>query len=315
MDKYPMKSITTTLLLIILLAGCAERERYAERYLDSVTLVLHMDGLAEVSGFLKKRFEPGDALECPDMAGMRGIKFNCSSEDYVTIIENLQDCLIPVAITTSISDAIPSVEYLQEGITWKPNYQWSVREGFCSFTATVLIVNSTGREWFTESIMMMDMLNEPVCRLSDTLIIPAGELELGWWHAEGTAHPLTLFYGWPINAGWNQLIPCHVPDAGQIVPAGDETHEWPVRTGDTLWIQAEHRVELRETVEQKTDGYSCLLEIRNGSERFMEIKFSHPDILPRGAEFVEVECFPAVLELYPGEQTMLKYDLIYDVSS
>ena len=310
-----MKSVTTTLLLIILLAGCTERERYAERYLDSVGLVLHPNSPAEVSGFLKKRFEPGDALECPDMTGIREITFNCSADDYVSITKNLQDCLIPVAIITGISDVIPSVDYLQDGIIWKPNYKWSVREGFCTFTATVSIVNSTGREWFSESIVMMDILNEPVCRFSDTLIIPGGELELGWWHAEGTAYPLTLVYGWPINAEWNQLIPCHVPVVGKIVPAGEETREWPGRTGDTLWIQAEHRVELHETIEQNPDGYSCQLEILNVSESYMEIKFSHPDILPRGAKFLEVETFPAVLELYPGEQTLLKYDLIYDVSS
>lgn len=310
-----MKSVTTTLLLIILLAGCTERERYAERYLDSVGLVLHPNSPAEVSGFLKKRFEPWDALECPDMTGIKEIAFICSTEDYTIITENLQDCLIPVSITTGISDVIPSVEYLQDGMVWKPNYRWSILEGICRFTATVSVVNSTGREWFSESIMMMDMLNEPVCRLSDTLIIPDGELELGWWHAEGTAHPLTLVYGWPRNAGWNQLIPCHVPDAGQIIPAGEETSDWPVRTGDTLWIQAEHRVELHETIEQKPDGYSCLLELRNDSERYMEIKFSHPDILPRGAEFVEEEAFPDILDLYPGEQALLKYSLIYDVSS
>ncbi len=310
-----MKSVTTTLLLIILLAGCTERERYAERYLDSVGLVLHPNSPAEVSGFLKKRFEPGDALECPDMTGIREITFNCSADDYVTIMENLQDCLIPVTILTSMSDVIPSVEYLQEGISWKPNYKWSIQEGICRFTATVSIANITGREWFTESIMMMDMRNEPVCSLSDTLIIPGGELELGWWYAEGIAHPLTLVYGWPINAGWNQLIPCNVPDAGQIVPAGEETSEWPVKTGDTLWIQAEHRVELRETIEQNPNGYNCLLEIRNGSERYMEIKFSHPDILPRGAEFVEVDVFPAVIYLYPGEQALMKYNLIYEISS
>ena len=310
-----MKSVTTTLLLIILLAGCAERERYTERYLDSVGLVLHQNRPAEVSGFLKKKVEPGDALEYPDMTGIREIAFKCSADDYVKIEENLQDCLIPVAVTTSISDVIPSVEYLQDGIIWKPNYQWSMRDGFCSFTATVSIMNSTGREWFTESILMMDILKEPVCRLSDTLVIPGGELELGWWHAEGTAHPLNLVYGWPICAGWNQLIPCHVPDAGQIVPAGEKMSEWPVRTGDTLWIQAEHSVELRETIEQNPDGYSCMLEIRNGSEMYMEIKISHPDILPRGAEFVEAEAFPAVLDLYPGEQALLKYSLIYDVSS
>ena len=310
-----MKSVTTTLLLIILLTGCTERERYAERYLNSIGLVLHPNNPAEVSGFLKTQFDPDDALECPDMTGIREIAFNCSSDDYVTITENLQDCMIPVAVTTVMSDVIPSVEYLQDGITWKPNYQWSVREGICRFTATVSIVNSTGREWFSESIIMMDMLQEPVCRLSDTLIIPEGELELGWWHAEGTANPLTLVYGWPINAGWNQLIPCHVPDAGQIVPAGEETSEWPVRTGDTLWIQAEHRVELHETIEQNPDGYSCMLELRNDSDRYMEIEFSHPDILPRGAEFVEAEAFPDILDLYPGEQSLLKYSLIYDVSS
>ena len=310
-----MKSVLTTLLFIILLAGCAERERYAERYLDSIDIVLHQNTPAEVSGFLKNRFEPGDALECPDMTGIREITFKCSADDFTSLSKNLQDCLIPVVITTSVSDGVPSVEYLQDGITWKPNYQWSIRDGSCAFTATVSIINSTGREWFSESIVMMDMLNEPVCRLSDTLIIPGGELELGWWYAEGTAHPLTLVYGWPINGEWNQLIPCHVPDAGKIIPAGEETHEWPGRTGDTLWVKAEHMLELSETIEQNPDGYSCLLEIRNSSEKYMEIKFSHPDILPRGAEFVEVESFPAVLELYPGEQTMLKYDIVYDVSS
>lgn len=310
-----MKTIVTTLVLIILLVGCAEKERYAERYLDSIDLVLHLNKSCEVRGFLKKRFSLEETMEYPGINGIGIISITCSREDSLDLIDYLKNSVTPITITANITDGIPYVEYSQEGISWKPEYRWSAGTGLCSFTATIILHNSTGREWFSENMVMVDVFNEPVCRVSDTLIIPEGELELGWWHAEGTAFPLRLVYGWPINAEWNQLIPCHVPQAGRLFMEDEETSDLILRTGDTLWIQPEQKIELLETIEQNPDGYSCILKVLNGTGRYIEIELSHPDILPRGAEFRERVSFPTVLKLLPGEDILLEYDIVYMVSS
>ena len=78
MDKYPMKAIATTLMLTMMFAGCTEKERYAERYLDSIDLILHMNRSAEVAGFLRKGTTPCHTVTYPDLSGISRLSFTCN---------------------------------------------------------------------------------------------------------------------------------------------------------------------------------------------------------------------------------------------
>lgn len=309
MDKYPMKAITTTLILTVMFAGCAEKERYVERYLDSIALVLHMDRPAEVAGFLRQGASPSHAVAYPDLAGISRLSFICNPGDSAKLLEQLSLSVIPCEVSAAGYSGSNSVEYWQEGITWQPEYHWTVNDDSCCFAATVIVRNCTGREWFSQRTVMKDLTGNPVCMISDTLIIRNGDMELGWWNASGPTLPLTLNYGWPVNSQWNQLVPCILPQAGELI-AG--IHEWPLRTGDTLWVQPETEIEITETVHQNTTGYECTLQIYNQTGVYTEIRIVHPDRTPRGALFQPQGNFPSFLGLQPGDVVILEYRILYN---
>jgi len=304
-----MKTAVTTLILTMLIAGCAEKERYAERYLDTIGLVLHIDRPAEVAGLLKQGVSPGSTLEYPDLSGISRLSFSCSPEDSIRLLEQLDETEIPFEVSADEYNRLPSVEYWQDGITWRPLYHWTVSDNSCFFTANVVISNSTGREWFSRSTVMADFSDNPVCMVSDTLIIRGGDMELGWWNAGGTALPLTLRWGWPVSSEWNQLVPCIVPGAGQLV---EGTGDWPLRTGDTLWVPPDTELEIVETVLQNTTGYDCSLQIYNQTDEYTEVRILHPEITPRGALFQTGEDFYSFIGLHPGDLINLEYRITYD---
>jgi len=307
-----MKTILTTLILIMLFTACAEKERYAERYLDSIGLVIHADRPAEVTGLLRQGASPTHAIEYPDLSGVSRLSFSCCPSDSAKLLDRLSDVIIPFSVTGSAYDGHASVEFWQDGITWQPEYSWTVDGDSCLFSAAVQISNSTGREWFSRSIVMKDPNEVPVCMVSDTLIIRNGDMELGWWSARGEALPLTLSYGWPVNSQWNQMIPCIVPESGDLLT---EAREWPIRTDDTLWIQPEQQIEMTETIHQNTTGYECTLQIYNQTEEYTEIRITHPDITPRGAKFLRQGDFPSFIGLQPGDVVILEYRITYNHSS
>lgn len=307
-----MKTIVTTLMLTMIITGCAEKERYAERYLDSISLVLHTDRPAEVAGFLRQGASPGHAVEYPDLSGISRFSFTCNPEDSTNFLEKMSPSVIPFEISAAVNSAAPSIEYWQEGITWQPGYQWVVNEDTCFFAASVIVSNFTGREWFSQNTVMKDPSGNSVCMVSDTLIIRNGDMELGWWNTRGSALPLTLRYGWPVNSQWNQLIPCIVPDAGELITG---IREWPIRTGDTLWVQPERKLEITETIHQNTTGYDCTLQIYNQTGEYTDVRISHPDTTPRGALFQILGHFPSFLGLHPGDVVILEYRILYNHSS
>ncbi|MEN8208270.1 MAG: hypothetical protein ABFR50_03360 [Candidatus Fermentibacteria bacterium] len=304
-----MKPVTTTLMLILLLAGCSEKERYAERYLDSIGLILHTNRPAEVSGHLRDGVSPCHTVEYPDLSGISRLSFTCNSEDTAELLEQLSPAVIPCEVFSAECGSYNSVEYWQEGITWEPEYHWRVNNDSCFFTATVIVSNSTDREWFSQRTVMKDSLGNPLCMVSDTLIIRTGDMELGWWNASGDALPLTLSYGWPVNSQWSQLVPCIVPHAGDLIR---NTGEWPLRTHDTLWVKPETEIEITETIHQNTIGYDCTLQIYNQTDIYTEIRIAHPDRTPRGALFQPQGNFPPFLGLQPGDVVILEYRILYN---
>jgi len=304
-----MKAITTTLVLTLMFASCTEKERYAERYLDSIGLILHMNRSAEVAGFLRQGTSPSHTVEYPDLSGISRLSFTCNPEDSSRLSDQLSLAVIPSELSASGYEGCNYVEYWQEGITWQPEYHWTVNGDSCVFAATVTVSNSTGREWFSQRTVMKDLSGNPVCMVSDTLIVRNGDMELGWWNASGPTLPLTLQYGWPVNSQWNQLIPCIVPHAGELIPG---INEWPIRTGDTLWVQPEMEIEITETVHTNTTGYDCTLQIYNQTGEYTEIRIAHPDRTPRGALFQPEGNFPPLLGLQPGDLVILEYKILYN---
>ncbi len=295
------------LALAIITAGCAEKERYPERYLDSINLTVHMDRAVEVTGFLRRGVSPDNAIEYPDLTGTSRIDFTCSSQDSAGLAEMLEKASTPFQITSGDNGLPAFVRYWQEGITWRPLYSWNVIGDSCSFSARVSITNSTGREWFSQNTVLKDMHDRPVCVFPDTLVLRNGEMELGWWRKTGTVLPLTIRYGWPQNSQWNQLLPCIVPDAGSLVDT-----QWPMRTGDTLWIQPVTPLETREQVQVNSTGYDCSLTIHNQNDHQVYIRLIHPELTPRGARFEAENDFPDTLVLQPGDVKVFKYSIEYN---
>lgn len=302
-----MKTVISALALTMMIAGCAEKERFPERYLDSITLAIHPDGPAEVSGFLRKGAVPANALEYSDLTGATRISFDCRPEDSSRLAEIMESSPVPVQTRIRNDDLPSSVRYLQEGITWRPLYSWGQQGDSCSFSARVLITNTTGREWFSRYTTFMDAPGEMVCLVPETLIIRTGDMELGWWKADGRALPLRLSYGWPQHSQWNQLIPCLVPEAGAMPDA-----RWPVRTGDTLWVQPAVPLEISEQVHPNSAGYECTLVLHNQTGEYAEVRITVPERTPRGARFRPGGDFPSFLGLQPGDIAVLEYGIVYE---
>ncbi|MBN2587088.1 MAG: hypothetical protein JXA64_03875 [Candidatus Fermentibacteraceae bacterium] len=305
-DGRIKRTAAAAFVLTMITAGCAEKERYAERYLDSVNLTIHMDRAAEVSGFLRRGTSPGSAMEYPDLTGASRISFDCSPEDSARLAGLLQTTDVPFSVSSRDEDLPPCVRFWQDGITWRPVYSWTVEGDSCRFAARVALSNSTGREWFSQNTIMKDMEDNPVCMVQDTLLIRNGDMELGWWRAGGRVQPLTIVYGWPQDSRWNQLVPCLVPNAGRLTVA-----EWPRRTGDTLWVPPETPLELMEEVRPNSGGYRCSLVLHNQTGEYVELRLVHPERTPRGAFFNTGEDFPSFLGLHPGDLVVLDYDIVY----
>lgn len=302
-----MKTALAALALTMMIAGCAEKERFPERYLDSIALAIHPDRPAEVSGFLRRGTVPANALEYSDLTGATRISFDCGPEDSSRLAEIMENSPVPVQVRLRNDDLPSSVRYRQEGITWRPLYSWSQEGDSCSFSARVLISNTTGREWFSRHTTFMDAPGEMVCLVPETLIIRTGDMELGWWKADGRVLPLTLSYGWPLHSQWNQLIPCLVPEAGELLDA-----RWPVRTGDTLWVRPEVPLEISEQVHPNSAGYECTLILHNRTEDYAEVRITVPERTPRGARFRPGGDFPSFLGLQPGDIAVLEYGIVYE---
>jgi len=303
-----MKTAAATLALTMMIAACAEKERYPERYLDAVNLTLHSIRDAEVSGYLRPGARPDNALVYPDLTGTSGLVFRCAMEDSGKLVEALELQGIPVTIDVQDYCSNPSVSYRQEGILWKPVYSWNIQSGQCTFSARVSISNTTGREWFSQSTVFMDSRGQPACTFQDTLLIRNGEMELGWWSARGTVLPLTIFYGWPHNSQWNQLTPCLVPEAGDFY---DRENIWPIKTGDTLWIETDTELDITEMVEPYFDGYDCSLIIHNNTDQRIQAGIRHPETTPRGARFLPDQPLPRNIDMMPGDILVFDYSILY----
>lgn len=309
-EKYAKKVLKTTLALIIIIAGCTEKERYPERYLDAISIQLHMDRPAEIAGRLRQGVSPSNTLEYPDLTGTSRISFECGREDSTDLAELLQEINIPFLIYSVDESQVPFARYWQEGISWAPIYDWHVRGDSCTFTARVVISNSTGREWFSRSTMMMDENGYAVCMLSDTLLIRNGDMELGWWNVKGRVLPLTLSYGWPIRSQWNQLLPCAVPAGANVGSLCGS--EWPIARNDTLWIQPDEPLEITERVVQNSTGYDCTLLVHNQTDNYYDVRVVHPEETPRGAEFLAPDGFPEFMGMQPGDLRVLEYSIEYN---
>lgn len=301
-----MRTIAALIVLTMITAGCAEKERYPERYLDSINVSLHQDRPAEVSGLLRDGASPANALEYPDMTGTSRISFECGPEDSANLEEQRALTPVPFDLETADEGMPVCVRYWQEGISWRPLYSWNTWGDSCRFAARIMISNETGREWFSQNTVMYDLEGDPVCHVPDTLLIRNGDMELGWWSARGRVLPLTLRYGWPRNSQWNQLLPCIVPGAGSITGS-----EWPLRTGDTLWIHPSRQIEISERVSSNSSGYECSLVIHNQTDTYMEVRIDYPETTPRGAVFQPVENIPSLIGLAPGDIRILEYEVIY----
>jgi len=307
-----MKRVLTTLAASLLL-GCAPKApEHPETALDEVGLRLAFNAPAEVTGLLPAGAAIEDAVEAVDPAEMRSVSITCSSADSAAALLLLRGLVIPVTVSTEGYAGRTSVGYTQDGLTWMPSYAWAIDGAAATVTASATVRNLTGRRWTVTGIILLDGSGDPVCGVQDTLVLPEGELRMTWWEARGAALPVTLVYGRPVPGQWSPLRPLLMSDPiGSLVGTIDMQPDLPIRTGDTLWVPAPEGIDLRETLEQFSAGYHAELEIRNDSDTPLTLRLSHPDVLPRGADFDETSGFDGLLDLEPGETATVEYSIVY----
>jgi hypothetical protein len=307
-----MKLFLTTLLTTLLLSGCDRTAaEFTESGLDDVNILLRFNSPAEVTGLLIEGGTIADAVGAIDPTVMRSVSIVCSPSDSVLALPLLQGIIIPVSLSTAGYRGRISVGFTQDGLTWLPGYSWNIEGDSATVTASVTIRNLTGRSWTLSSLTLVDDSGTPVCGRQDSLTLPEGELHMRWWDAAGAALPLSLVYGWPIPGQWNPLQPMVVNPIGALVGTIAAEPDLPLRTGDTLWIPAPEGIVLTETLEQLSTGYAARLEIENATNAPMTLRLSHPDILPRGARFVEMEGFSDPLMLEPLGSATVEWGITY----
>jgi hypothetical protein len=307
-----MKLFLTTLLPALLLSGCDRGSvESPESALDEVQLLLRFNSPAEVTGYLTGGSDMADAVEAIDPTIMRSVTIVCSPADSALALPLLQGMIIPVSLSTEGYAGRTSVGFTHDGLTWLPGYSWSMSGDSAVVTASVTIRNLTGRSWRVIGMTLADDSGTPVCGLQDALTLPEGELHLAWWESTGTVLPVTLVYGWPIHGQWNPLQPLLMNPFGALVGTVAAEPDLPLRTGDTLWIPASEGIVLTETLEQLSTGYSARLEIENATDAPMTLRLSHPQVLPRGAQFVELEGFSDHLDLEPFSKSTVEYRITY----
>jgi hypothetical protein len=307
-----MKLFLTTLPVVLLLSGCDRNVmEFPESGLDDVHILLRFNSPAEVTGLLTEGGTIADAVGAIDPSVMRSVSIVCSPADSVQALPLLQGLIIPVSLSTAGYDGRISVGFTQDGVTWLPGYSWNIDVDSATVTASVTIRNLTGRSWTLTGLTLVDDSGTPVCGRQDSLTIPEGELHMRWWEAVGTALPVTLVYGWPIPGQWNPLLPMVVNPIGALVGTVTAEPDLPLRTGDTLWIPAPDGIVLTETLEQLSTGYAARLEIENATNAPMPLRLSHPEILPRGARFVEMGGFSYPLVLEPLGSATVEWGITY----
>lgn len=312
-----MKPVLTTLVPLLLLAGCDRRlAEFPEDALRQLRLRLRFDSPAEVTGYLPAGAGIADAVQAIDPATMRSVSIVCSPEDSVLALPLLAGMILPVSLTTAACDSGMIVGFTQDGLTWQPGYAWTVRGDSAVVTASVTVRNLTGRPWTVTGLVLSDDNGAPVCGRQGSLVLPEGDLRMAWWEATGTALPVTLVYGQPIPGQWNALQPLLMnTPIGDLVGTVATQPDLPIRTGDTLWIPAPEGIVLEETLDQFPAGYYGSLEIRNDSSAPLTLRLSHPEILPRGAEFVETRGFGGLLHVVPAGSATVEYTILYRGSS
>ena len=308
-----MRHLVTTLAATFLLVTACDRGggSYPEEYLSGVWLDLYLNSPAQVSGYLAPGVTLEQALEHMVTARIRYLTIRCSYQDSIAIEPILASVIVPVEVSTENFTGSTAVTYSQDGITWTPGYSWTRNGSPRRFDATIKLSNVSGRSWTVTGVTMMDDQGMPVCGIPDSVSIPDGELITGWWSAEGYALTSTLVFGWPSYASWNHLAPFVTEGIGPLQGPLGGLPEWPLRTGDTLWIPSEEDVVLTENLTQHPRGYNGTLDIDNRSGDPVSLRLSYPDLLPRGAEF-KVEGDPSrLLMLEAGEKVRLEYTIAY----
>ncbi len=306
-----MRALLTTLTASLAIAACGAREPYPERHLDDVRLTVRMDAQVEVDGRLSRSTPPGELIGMAVPAGVRSIRLACSCEMAEGLAGVTDTLTIPFIHEEVAAEDGCRLSYSQDGITWSPRYRWTRTDGTVHFCATAVLSNSTGRAWDVRSMDLLDSDDRPLLAAGDSVHLPQGEREMAWWQAEGELLELTLRFGWPVAGTWNQLLPCLAPEAGTLAGSLDSLPDWPLRTGDTLWLNARDSLDLCLQMEQLERGHAFLLQLTNNSGRTADLRLQHPDTLPRGAVFLEGEPYSPGLTVQPGGTALVNYSIVY----
>jgi hypothetical protein len=314
-----MRILLTSVAILLLLASCGgpgATGRLSED-LDSISMTIDMTGPAMVEGVPSDDTDLDDLIRLSPAHGVTEIHIQCSASDSARLQEVADSSSATVRLETVTSEQGTRVLSAIRGLEWEPRYEWSFTGNDCLFQGMVVLFNSTGQTWLPRQVDVLDQESRLAATTNGVVTIPEGPTVVRWWQSNGTALDPHLIYGWPRPARWNLVTPCLLQSPGPVVysPEDHATLGWPVRTGDTLWVDVEaDLLSIQEELEQLEAGLAGVVLVENHTNAARRIRIRYPGLLPRGAVFIPEEEIPEALILDPFETRALHYTVSYDLS-
>lgn len=314
-----MRILLTSVAILLLLASCGgpgATGRLSED-LDSISMTIGMTGPAMIEGVPSASTELDDLIRLSPAHGVTGILIQCSASDSARLREVADSASVTVHLEASSADQGTRVLSAIRGLEWEPRYEWSFTGRDCLFQGMVVLFNSTGQTWLPEQVDVLDLESRLAATTNGAITIPQGPTVVRWWQSSGNALEPHLIYGWPRLARWNLVTPCLLQSPGPVVysPDDDISLGWPVRTGDTLWVDVEtDLLTIQEELEQKGDSIAGVLFVENHTDESQTLRVRYPVLLPRGAVFLPEEEIYETLTLEPFEARALRYTVSYDLN-
>jgi hypothetical protein len=180
-----------------------------------------------------------------------------------------------------------------DGLSWSPDYSWSLAGGEVGMTGRIRLSNATDTDWSADTVLVLDRDGTVLAR-AEGVGVPPGTVIYPWWRSNGSAHGPVVSFGWPEPGRARAMLAFFPRMPGPVV----SSDMLPAYGGDTLWLPADGLLRVDQRTAQLADGYSYRLRLTNTTDSAVTAELRFPARLPRGTVLSGRP--PGSLTLQPG---------------
>jgi hypothetical protein len=299
-----MKKTAAALTLAILCACGREFTGLGSVDLRVTSIAFHDSDPATITGILESG-KPADFLAKLGEASTESVTIHLPpGADTSGMALVFEGAAFPLYISANSPEPAARVTIEHNGLNWSPAYRLIPRGSGNVIYAAAEIGNETGQTWHTDTIRLVNPSSNAITTATGTITIHPGRNPIPWWNAPVLSERAELRYGWPTPGRWNPLLALHCPDAGAVEDWAGEIH----KSGDTLWLPAEHLLTADLTWQQMPAEYRCTLTLQSSDQEERTWHIIWPDRMPRGAAVIPGE---ASIRISPGNTAAVHYREVY----